>query len=197
MFFVIDFETSALEPWDGKPLTLGIVPVTEDREILESQSVYFEFPLYTQPNWDNPDTLTSTEKFWLDQRETNREAWEAAWLRDQNDPLLTISSVMLDVAKYFLAFDEPRFIAANPVAFDKKWLDYCFYKAGIVAPYHYRCLCLRSMRYGVEYPINHEYGSAKGVQEPKIEHHALYDAIAEAHDLVHIMELSCYRHFDV
>jgi hypothetical protein len=203
MFFVIDFETSALTPWEGMPLTLGIVPVNEVGEILD-EHLYVEFPL-VQPDWHMPANLTSTESWWNEMRmseeETAREAWEAAWVRD--DIHSTFGEVVGKIQSYLQMIEgdvKQRHLCANPVAFDKMWMDYLFSNiTDSPAPYHYRCLCLRSMRYGVEYGGNPEFGNSRDHHEIEgfIEHHALWDARMEALDLQWLMTQSRGLHESV
>ena len=189
MFFVIDFETSDLMPWIGSPLTLGIVPVNEAGEILD-QDLYVQFPTWhLMPDWDMSANLSDTESWWNQKRLSDEpieiRAWEAAWLRDSEDE----DSSGQAIAKItdFLQVIEPdknkRFLCANPIAFDKMWMDYIYTTmTDSPVPYHYRNLCLRSMQYGLDYGTNPEFGNARD-HESGLPHHALYDARAEAIDL--------------
>jgi hypothetical protein len=196
MFFVIDFETSALNPWDGFPLTVGIVPVNHFGDIIaESAHLYVEFPIRQEPDWHMPANLTETEQFWLSLKnseiESDNIAFESAWYRDNGD--IIWGDCMSQIEEFF-AYIEPdpkkRFLCANPIAFDKMWMDYQFSDWSRENPYHYRSLCLRSMRYGLQYGENPEFGSSREDHEPVIPHHALHDARAEAQDLKQLMNWS-------
>jgi hypothetical protein len=201
MFFVIDFETSSLLPWEGQPLTVGIVPVNQYGEILEeSNHLYVEFPV-TEPDWHLPANLTETERWWLNLKNSDVEgdniAFESAWYRE-SDFNKSFEACVLEITDYFMEIEpdyNQRFICANPVAFDKMWLDNIYSMRIEVPPYHYRSLCLRSMRYGLEYGQNPVFGSSREDHEPLIPHHALHDARAEAYDLKFLMSWSKNTHF--
>jgi hypothetical protein len=196
MFFVIDFETSSLNPWDGFPLTLGIVPVNKYGDIIaESAHLYVEFPVIHEPDWHLPANLTETEQWWLTLKNSDVEseniAFESAWYRDEEVDYLDVIERMTE----FFEFIEPdkmkRFLCANPVSFDKMWMDYIYSNYMKTPPYHYRSLCLRSMRFGLEYGEKQEFGSTREYDaEPLIPHHALHDARAEAADLRMLMNWS-------
>lgn len=195
MFFVIDFETSALYPWDGFPLTLGIVPVNQYGDIHpEENHLYVEFPIEREPDWHMPANLTETEQWWLTLKDSEEEseniAFESAWYRDED---CYWNYCMEEIIEYFDKIEpdkSQRFLVANPISFDKMWMDYQFSNYDVVTPYHYRSLCLRSMRYGLGYGEDPTFGSVRDDHSPLIPHHALHDARAEAHNLKHLMEWS-------
>lgn len=198
MFFVIDFETSSLEPWNGQPLTLGIVGVNEDGNTDPEWEYYTTFPIGLMPRWDEPDKLTSTQKWWLTQREENPKAFQAAW--GERGIYAPTNLTVIEIAN-FLQDVEPdpkkRFLCANPAAFDVMWMNFVF-RDWEEKPYHYRNLCLRSMRYGIEYGFNKEYGNSRDENDVNlmagyIEHHALWDARNEARDL----QLLTYRSIEL
>jgi hypothetical protein len=193
MFFVTDFETSSLTPWDEgepRPLTVGIVPVTLAGDILTEETFYARFPIYNFPDWHMPGNLTDTERFWLgvkNEDEAGEEVFNEAWLREletQED----YYDVMERLTEYIDAFGTPgeNFIVANPGHFDFMWMQWVYAFTGLKSPFHYRVLCLRSMKYGLDYGNDPTFGSARGKQSAH-PHHALYDAIAEAEDLVDLM----------
>lgn len=198
MFFVIDFETSALDPWSGEPLTLGIVPVTQFGDIAdESYHFYAEWDtVHIMPDWHLPANLTSTEAWWNEKRNSNNElehiAWATAWLRDSE--ILSDEQILNEIDIYVATIEpnkDERFLCANPAAFDVMWMNYIFSMYGRSHPFHYRNLCLRSMRYGLEYGFSPEFGNARDEHELDgyIPHHALWDARMEALDLVELMRL--------
>lgn len=180
MFFVVDVETSGLTPWTGELLTVGIVPVMETGEIIDEDYLYIRLVhLAKNPIMITEAELTDTHKFWLDQDvEVRNEAFEQYPRHSFWDAREIISNYV----KRMEPDASKRFIAANPVAFDKMWLEYLWSTDYESWPFHYRCLCLRSMRYGLEVD-SVEYGSAKGNHESEVPHHGLHDAIAEAKDL--------------
>jgi hypothetical protein len=204
MFFVIDFETSALTPWEGIPLTLGIVPVTQDGDILTDSTGYFEFPILADyvPDWNYPGNFDpgSTNAFWHNLFMEESPAFDAAWGIDNDRTILSVGwynerlqETVSNINYYLSSVEEvkmERFLCANPISFDKMWMDSLFAKFQLPAPYHYRSLCLRSMRYGLQYKFDRTYGSARSNHQPTVEHHALDDALAEAKDLVELMEIA-------
>lgn len=187
MFFVVDVETSGLTPWSGKLLSVGIQAVDEQERSLVGE-VFYERIEYNGPNPHKVDARfrNNTEQFWAEQHGT--EAYEEAFIR----PGRINRIELMDKIDTYVNSIEPdknkRFIAANPVAFDKMWLESMYgWRYDQRWPFHYRCLCLRSFRYGLEAAL--DFGSRKGAQEPLIPHHAMYDAISEAQDLVYLLSM--------
>ncbi len=188
MFFVVDVETSGLTPWSGELLTIGIQAVTETGEIVGT-------PFYRKikNNALKPrglramgKELTSTQEFWADQPDY---VYEAAY--GENHYAFSHQQVIKDIADYVAAIEpdkQQRFIAANPVAFDKMWLESMYgTDYDEFWPFHYRCLCLRSMRYGLEPELT--FGSRSGSHSSEFPHHAMFDAVSEAHDLVELIQM--------
>jgi hypothetical protein len=195
MFFVIDFETSALDPWNGQPLTLGIVPVTMFGEILPID-FYCEWDVEDMPQWEFPANLTDTESWWNEKRKVDDPAFAAAWLRA--NPVYSNQQILDDIDEFVHATEpdkNQRFMCANPAAFDVMWMNYIYSLEGRLHPFHYRNLCLRSMRFGIEYGGNPEFGNARDEHELDgyIPHHALWDAKMEAIDLVKLMGAASHQ----
>lgn len=180
MFFVVDVETSGLTPWTGELLTVGICPVDEEGRIYDDDALYLRLVHVARDPREIPEEdRTSTNKFWADQLEgVINEAYNTY-------PRVHIVEAREHIIRYVSRIEpnaSNRFIAANPVAFDKMWLEY-LYGAEFDEkwPFHYRALCLRSMRFGLNNdPV---FGSGRSNFKPVIAHHGLYDAIAEAYDL--------------
>jgi len=194
MFFVIDFETSALDPWQGEVLTLGIVPVTHYGEILQESTFYCYWDTSEiMPDWAFPANLTDTQAWWNEKRQVDDPAFAAAWYRE--GPVYSDQQILDDIDEY-VGMIEPdkdkRFMCANPAAFDIMWMNYIYSMQNRSHPFHYRNLCLRSMRYGIECGFTPEFGNARDEHElyGYIPHHALWDARMEALDLVHLIELA-------
>lgn len=186
MFFVVDVETSGLTPWTGELLSVGVVPVRESGEILPEQDHYYARLTYRGKNLHilDPMQYTDTQKWWSEQpREVRSEAWDKY-------PRVNPYMFRRELADYVESIEPEksnRFIAANPVAFDKMWLEAAYdYEYDRLWPFHYRCLCLRSMRFGIEWEET-TYGSRSGAQQPTLPHHAYHDAVAEAADLQYLI----------
>lgn len=87
-----------------------------------------------------------------------------------------------------------RCFVANPVSFDKPFIERMFNRYNVTAqfgrsrledPFHYRSLCLRSMSFGQT--RMQPWGSDRTNHEPEFRHHALSDAKAQAKDLVRLL----------
>jgi hypothetical protein len=185
-FFSVDVEASATTPSMGYLLTVGIVPVVpvgiNDKWRLHGERCYvrllqpwfeaFENPEYTSMPW------------WREQDpEVRGEAFE-------NDSLVRHEpGVAAQMIVEFVRSIEPdpgqSFFVANPVSFDKPWLDDLFACEGIPSPFHYRSLCLRSMRFGMD--PRKGFGGSRDTHPSKVPHHALHDAEAQALDLIDML----------
>ena len=189
MFFVVDFETSGLTPWTGSPLTIGVVPVDQDGNILSAR--FYERFTHREDEpmtlFDSQAYMTDTEQWWCSDAVPN-EAYLEAWVKQPRLPRAEVLTQLCNWVEFNTPVGESAFVAANPSFFDKMWLEYLFADTGIANPFHYRTLCLRSMRFGLEHE-DETFGSSKGAQEPVIEHHALYDAEAEAQDLSNLIKM--------
>lgn len=198
MFFSVDVETSNLTPWspDGELLTVGAVAVRYDPRF-GADSTVIEGEFYvridqegTLDSWWYEDELfaedapSDTAKWWSEQ---NTAAQDEAW-RDlglvRHAPDLAARMLREFVVHH--AYNVDATFVANPVSFDKMWVDALFAETGIASPFHYRSLCLRSMRFGLD--PRSEYGSVRETHDPVIPHHALHDARAQALDLIEMLE---------
>lgn len=190
-FFSVDVETTHTSPTQGHLLTIGIqiVETRDDRW----DSYHLTDSLYCRvdrtdiyPEWFQ--TLTdpaSTLSWWLKQNdEAQAEAFREMRLTRHS------AGEVADVITDFVVRAQPaptrRVFVANPVSFDKPWVDALFEEARgpfrPSNPFPHRTLCLRSMRFGLQ-PGN-EWGPERVNHNPAIPHHALSDAIAQAEDLV-------------
>jgi hypothetical protein len=183
-FFSVDVETSGLTPANGLLLTVGIQPVAYNGEAwaLSAESLYVRIDrsahLAVTDHW-KPGV--DTHDWWAQQSDEARaEAWEDRGLVRHSD---TVAARM--VAEFVATREshvESRVFVANPVAFDKMWVTTLFDDTGVADPFHYRSLCLRSMKYGLR--PHSPWGSDREEHKPTLPHHALHDARAQALDLV-------------
>jgi len=172
-FFSVDVETtSAKGPYSGQLLSVGIVPV-RDREILQG-SFYWGLS-YT--GLGDPDTM----KWWGEQ---DKEVKDAAFGFNNTDESLATAIYWWTLGIEPVA--ENRIFVANPVAFDKKWIDDLFEKTRQENPFHYRSLCLRSMSFGLH--RGQEWGKDRTENISEVPHHALHDAKAQAIDLISLLK---------
>lgn len=186
-FFSLDVETSGLTPWDGYLLTIGVQPVLFDVETqapsLSQERFYVRIDrseLLDQYGWTEPG-VSDTYAWWMEQ---NEEAKREAWL----DPDLLRHSAFAaaEMLHRWVVKVEPeqknRIFVANPVSFDKMWIDALYGETGLMGPFHYQSLCLRSMKFGLRKKSS--WGSSRDNHDPKVPHHAFHDAYAQALDLI-------------
>ena len=183
-FFNVDVECTATTPSMGYLLTVGIVPVVHDGEhwTLHRSRLYVR--LDQGDEFPEPENYTSMP-WW---REQSDEAQDEAYRNRslvRHSPDLAAAMIAEYVAEVQPDWSQ-RFFTANPVSFDKPWLDDLFASAGIPSPFHYRSLCLRSMRFGMD--PSRGFGSTRESHDPVIPHHALHDAEAQALDLIDMLE---------
>jgi hypothetical protein len=182
-FFNVDVECTATTPTKGCLLTVGIVPVTHNGErwALHRDRLYVR--LDQGDMFPEPEHYTSMP-WWREQSDTAQdEAYrDRTLLRHAPD----IAAKMI---AEFISQVQPewsqRIFTANPVSFDKPWLDDLFANNGIPSPFHYRSLCLRSMRFGMD--PSKGFGADRETHDPVIAHHALFDAEAQALDLLDML----------
>lgn len=182
-FFNVDVECTATTPSMGYLLTVGIVPVAHDGEkwALHRDRLYVrldqgdEFPEpehYTSMPWWREQSAIAQDEAYRDRTLIRHKPELAAEM---------IAEFVIGVQPEW----SQRFFTANPVSFDKPWLDDLFAISGLPSPFHYRSLCLRSMRFGMD--PSKGFGSAREAHEPTVPHHALHDAEAQALDLLDML----------
>jgi hypothetical protein len=190
-FFSVDVETSGLTPGTGALLTVGIQPVSwsapGDGPLAYGAS-FMPTSLYVRidrsfelGSWKpgNP-----TFDWWADQSDEARgEAFADTSL--VRHPAETAAAMISEFVRSTEGTPDQRVFVANPVAFDKMWLVSLFDEAEVEDPFHYRSLCLRSMKFGLR--PRSKWGSDRENHEPVIPHHALHDAVAQAHDLLDML----------
>ena len=191
-FVVVDVETTSTSPWNGQLLTIGAVAVIDG---LIGDTFYKR--LSYVPIIEGGDFDEATLEWWDQQ---NPEAYTEAysWEVDRISPY----SVAHQLQNWVRDLPgEQKYFAANPASFDWNWIDKLFVQSQLITPFHYRTLCLRSAWYGkamgtcrtmktaypssdVEYPT---WGDKRDGHESERPHHALYDAMAEAYDLIELL----------
>jgi len=193
-FFSVDVETTHTSPTRGSVLTVGIQVVDTqddrwDKYHMTSQTLYCRIDRTDYyPTWFR--TLTdpdSTLSWWLKQ---NDEA-QAEAFRDVTLERMKPGDAA-DIITDFVVRNQPdpkrRVFVANPVSFDKPWVDTLFEEVEMLDayparnPFPHRTLCLRSMRFGLQ--AGNGWGPERVNHDPVIPHHALSDAIAQARDLI-------------
>jgi len=183
MFYSVDVETGNTFPVPGALLTVGIVAVDKiGDEWLKVDSLYvhlaYDEKMFSEDTidnfWNNEDLVSP---------EAKREAFD--WSLRRVHP----ASAAVMIANFVLdkSPQSESFFAANPASFDFGWIDMLFASSGIKIPFSHRTLCLRSMAFGMN---GGEFGQKRGAEHaPQIPHHALYDADAQADQLIDMLNL--------
>lgn len=193
IFFSIDVETSDTDRQRGLLLSVGIQPIkwTPGMDASLVHLAWYEridrTEELTRRGWFDGTCKTDTYQWWVQQ---NDKAQDEAWrdLRLQRfGPSLAAERIINYVDYILSSFGEREaFFVANPVAFDKGWIDDLFSYTHQTNPFHYRSLCLRSMRFGLRKGSN--WGSVRDDHPSDIPHHALRDAQAQALDLIDMLK---------
>lgn len=166
MFFVVDVETTSTNPMTGELISIGAC-ATDGHKIDSQFYMRIKFE-----KWDE-----NTREWWLREPcdEAKQEVFDVGLERAEPYEALAAFN------HWLFAYNAPRFFVANPVSFDKPWVDNWFTQHGLDSPFHYRSLCLRSMKFGLR--RDSTFDSERDNHTPEIPHHALYDAIAQTYDL--------------
>lgn len=190
-FFSCDVETTTTSPFTGELLTLGIQPVlfyADQVAIEHPKNLYIRIEqqemLDADRRWGDPDNEESSYGWWTKQ---NEEAQDEAW-RDRSlvrHDIITAAKMVSEFVNEVEQDQNQRIFVANPVSFDKPWFDQMFCIAEVADPFHYQSLCLRSMKFGLR--KGSPWVQTRDNHAPRIPHHALWDAIAQADDLVSML----------
>lgn len=189
-FFSVDVETSATDPWNGWLLTIGIQPihyVPHQEPILLVERLYVRIDRTDElstTRWDQPGR-SDTYQWWTQQDERAQDEAFRDLTLVRHEP----ETAAMMVAEFVASLeDDPnhRIFVANPVSFDKPWLDELFAATGIPNPFHYQSLCLRSMKFGLR--PKSSWSATRDNHNPTIPHHAFHDAYAQALDLVAMLK---------
>lgn len=168
-FFVIDVETTGLNPFNRKHqlAAVGAVAVTADGLISDWWYEALRFS-----TWDEV-----TKEWWSQQNETAR-----AEMRPKlgGDPKI----VAVEFVEWVQEQDTDNVFVANPSTFDYAWVLRWLTEAGLDMPFSHRTLCLRSADWG---RTGGQWGLDRTGHRPVVPHHALHDAQAQAFDLIDII----------
>jgi hypothetical protein len=200
-FFVVDVETTGLDPVSDYLLTIGVVPVlhrTDGEAVLGPKYFYalVEQPYIKSMDWyrklHDPE---STMSWWLRQ---NLPAQNDAW-RDLSLDRTSVTDAWRGLVDFVLDVAGPlpqkqRVLAANPVSFDAPWVEALHRQALQVAgdpkwvpdsPFSHQTLCLRSMMFGQN--VTAGWGGPGRTHQSLVPHQALEDALAQAQDLISLL----------
>jgi hypothetical protein len=187
-FFSVDVETTSTNPFDGHLLTVGVQPVHFDSATLKTALLPEKFYARIDCNrdleiegWFDGTSTSDTYRWWMEQNtEARADSWENTALIRHSAPV--VAGMLQEWVCEVEPSDRDRIFVANPVSFDKAWVDRLFSDTGFVNPFHYQSLCLRSMKFGLR--VCSQWVSTRDNHSPKIPHHAFHDAYAQALDLV-------------
>jgi len=187
MFFSVDIETSNTVVTPGGMLSIGVVAINDELEMVDN--------FYVKLAYDVKASDKETMEWWETQDlEAQAEAFD--WGRSRVFP--GSAAVMLQNWVNELKQNQEAYFVANPASFDFPWIANLFQTWELVNPFHYRTLCLRSMRFGI---TGGKFGSSRGEDEgfpdlkpvvPVLAHHALHDAIAQGQDFINLMGRNLY-----
>lgn len=203
MFFSVDVETTHTDPRLGKLLSIGIQPVFwqqgEEAQLVSTQFYMRVDQTAHYPEWFA--TLTdpaSTLSWWLKQDNAVQDEAFRDLTQERFHPIevATQMAEFVDEVCDAQGVDIPlkhRVFCANPVVFDKAWVDALWNEAvesmGLLTfeyPFHYRALCLRSMGFGLR--LGDGWDTWGRTHQADLPHHALSDAWAQARDLKEMLD---------
>lgn len=181
-FLSVDVETSSKVAGTGHLLSVGIVPIVKLPAgwvpMQGHDTLYIR--LEHSVNLDhrhNPNV--DSIGWWVEQDPVvQREAFDQSLLRF---PRRTAAKMITEFVRGINDDAASVIFVANPVAFDKPWVDQMIVEAGLELPWTHRSLCLRSMKFGTD--IGAGFGSDRTTRRSEVPHHALWDAEAQARDL--------------
>jgi hypothetical protein len=188
-FFSIDVETTATTVSEGQLLTIGVAPVVQNHDLawaVHPASLYLRLH-FDEIRLAKQGEMYSSMPWWKQQ---SVSAYNEAFSWGDDDSVLRVPrDVAADRLRAFVEEIEPdwfsRIFVANPVSFDKPWIDHLFAEEQTPSPFHYRSLCLRSMRFGMD--VSAGFGASLNTFPAAIPHHALHDATAQAYDLISML----------
>lgn len=178
-FFSVDVEATSTHYATGRLLSIGIQVVNED---LSLGADFYRTVFHHSLVWDE-DTLL----WWMDQ---DREIFKASRIDPASEN--TIAYVLSEFVQRHM--DDKAVFVANPAAYEWPWIDNLFADFGLINPFDYHPLCIRSMYFGM---TDSKWGeSRKTWKEFSVEsekpHHALYDAKAQAEEFIRLIKAKGY-----
>lgn len=132
--------------------------------------------------WYDNRATSDTYHWWADQ---DPAVVDEAW-RDRSLFRLSPNDAAQEFVNWVKAHAQGEaYFVANPVSFDKPWIDDFLDSSGLETPFHYRSVCLRSMRFGLD--VAKGFGGARDRNKSIVPHHALHDAYAQALDFCEML----------
>lgn len=181
-YFSVDVETTATVVRPRGLLSVGVKVVNHD--LSEGPEFYSTIWYPEGLSWDE-----ATLKWWMQQDVSIYEAARPEFPQEHYSPEGVAFNLQMFVLENTAADTLPIFVA-NPASFDKPWIDHLYDSTHLANPFSHRALCLRSMHFGLVSEI--EWGASRETWErfsfpSEMPHHALYDAKAQAKELITLM----------
>lgn len=172
-FYSIDVETTGTNPHDKSHqlATVGAIAVSEQG--LLGGSWYQR--LRYRDSWD-----AGTREWW---RQQNRAAQDEMFSAEHRLTPKFAARLFVDWVNETRNGGEATFVA-NPATFDHSWVLRWLTEAKVEMPFSYRTLCLRGADWGRN---PGPWGLGRNGHTSIVPHHALYDAQAQALDLLDLL----------
>lgn len=179
-YFSVDVETTSTNPFFGELLSVGLVAI-------EAESLKNIEEMYVPFKYSGALTDPQTYDWWHNRELVSQAAYDAAWEYDHERFSEDDGARM--ISEFVNSFGESlkdRIFAANPVSFDYPWIQKLYFNTNTYNPFHYRTLCMRSLYFGIsgDTVYGESRASSGEFHVPKLAHHALEDARAQALDLI-------------
>jgi len=170
-FYSVDVETTGLNPHnrDHQLATVGAIAVSDLGLIGESWYARLRF----RDSWED-----GTREWWLQQNDVAlTEMLDGNRMRPSSAAALFADWVES-------TSDGHAVFVANPATFDHSWIQRWMTAANVTMPFDYRTLCLRGADWGRN---PGPWGLERNGHKSLIPHHALFDAQAQALDLLDLL----------
>lgn len=180
---VADNETYDVTP-TATLLTIGAVVARIDNGKIDIVDEWYERIEWLDGAQKGRSISESTINWWEKQRHIYPQAYQEALLDiGDSKKRIPLKDAMLSFSEWICKHPYP--IWGNGSDFDNAQLKDAFLSFGMEWPYR-RNRCLRSLRGAVESCVGAIDSSSIAVN--KFPHHALYDAVHEAHILAHLLQ---------
>lgn len=184
-YFSVDVETSALRPSEGELLSIGIVVVDAEGNVVDH--LYERVDVRNlHESWFNEDlpAKTETQKWW---RTQDQFVKDEAYM-DRSLIRRPLQVVAHRVRNFILSYGESwtdRIFVASPDKFDWVWTDKMFSSAKVSDPFWYHGIDLFSLHMGFAFngyalDVHKRFDSGFVATVP---HHPLSDAFEAAQEL--------------
>lgn len=190
-YFCVDVETSDLRTHVGAVLSVGIVVMDADGNVVDTMysRVRPTVPLHESWYKEHHAPLSDTQEWWRGQDQFVKDEAYADPSLHRYGPS-AVGNQIRNLALTYGSSWEDRFFVADPSTFDRKWVDTLLEAAVAPDPFWYHDIDVWSMQLATQ--ALSRRGANKGIIDPQhrnkshkpdIPHHALADAFALAKDL--------------